>query len=89
MIITINLKFVCYTAWTYTSITFHVCLKIYKPSFYLYVHIALTLEQAYLSVNEGNGSVQVCMRFGGEALETNAALTVYNGSALSKSLILE
>ena len=51
--------------------------------------VAPTVEQTYLPVNEGNGSVQVCMRFGGEALETNAALTVYNGSALSKSLILE
>jgi len=75
-------------AWVSIGKTLYTLFMLKELMFYLYVHIALTLEQAYLSVNEGNGSVQVCMRFG-EALETNAALTVYNGSALSKSLILE
>ena len=35
-------------------------------------------------MDEGDGSAQVCMHFGGAGLRTGATLAVYNGSALSK-----
>jgi len=48
------------------------------------VFIAPTFEQSSFTVDEGDGSVQVCMHLGGEALSTSATFTVYNNSALSK-----
>ena len=44
---------------------------------------APTLEQTDFTVNEGDGSVEVCMHFGGEGLNITATVTT-SGTATSR-----
>ena len=45
--------------------------------------LAPTLEQTSFTVDDGDGSVQLCVHFGGEELNITATLDTY-GSATSK-----
>ena len=53
------------------------------------VSIAPTFEQTSVTVDEGDGSVQVCMHFGGKGLTTRGTFTIRHGSARCKFMLIK